>query len=177
MKSSVLYVETPPASIRTALRAVRMSAIALQAWARRAKASRATADFCQAKAAKARAKFYLGQRQQKRRQIFPGTHPMPKYVYILTSLSRPNMIYTGKTSDPHRRLTEHNAGKSFHTSKHCPWKLVFYIWFEDDHKADTFEQLPKKVGLPAGAFYPSSSNLKIRPFLAVARYFYLYIVA
>ncbi len=68
---------------------------------------------------------------------------MPQYVYILTSLSRPNMIYTGKTSDPHRRLTEHNAGKSFHTSKHRPWKLVSYIWFEDTHQADTFEQYLK----------------------------------
>ena len=68
---------------------------------------------------------------------------MGKYVYILTSLSRPNMIYTGKTSDPHRRLTEHNAGKFFHTSKHRPWKLVSYIWFEDDHQADTFEQYLK----------------------------------
>ena len=68
---------------------------------------------------------------------------MGKYVYILLSCSRPSMIYTGKTSNPHRRLAEHNAGKSFHTSKHRPWKLVTYLWFEDDHQADTFDRYLK----------------------------------
>jgi hypothetical protein len=33
--------------------------------------------------------------------------------------------------------------KSFHTSKHRPWKLVSSIWFEDDHQANTFEQYLK----------------------------------
>ena len=68
---------------------------------------------------------------------------MGKYVYILRSCSRPDRIYTGKTSDPLRRLAEHNSGKSFHTNKDRPWKLVTYLWFEDAHKANTFERYLK----------------------------------
>ena len=38
---------------------------------------------------------------------------------------------------------EHNAGKSSHTSKYVPWKLVTYIAFSDDQKAEAFERYLK----------------------------------
>ena len=68
---------------------------------------------------------------------------MGKYVYILRSLSLPGRIYTGKTSDPIRRLAEHNSGKSIHTNKYRPWVLVTSIWFNSAHRADIFERYLK----------------------------------
>ena len=68
---------------------------------------------------------------------------MGKYVYILQSLSHPKQIYTGITSDPSRRLSEHNSGKSIHTNKYCPWEIATSIWFADDRKANAFERYLK----------------------------------
>jgi putative endonuclease len=53
------------------------------------------------------------------------------YSYILRSESFPNQTYAGSTGDLRRRLAEHNAGKSTHTSKFKPWELVTYIAFQD----------------------------------------------
>ena len=38
------------------------------------------------------------------------------YTYILQSKSHPAQTYIGSTSDLRKRLAEHNAGKSIHTS-------------------------------------------------------------
>jgi predicted GIY-YIG superfamily endonuclease len=46
------------------------------------------------------------------------------YVYLLQSEAFPGQRYVGLTSDLRRRLAEHNAGKSPHTSKYVPWRLV-----------------------------------------------------
>ena len=46
------------------------------------------------------------------------------YVYLLQSESSAGERYVGVTSDLRQRLAEHNAGKSPHTSKYVPWKLV-----------------------------------------------------
>ncbi len=62
-----------------------------------------------------------------------------RYVYLLQSESTPGQRYVGLTSDLKRRLAEHNAGTSPHTSKYVPWKLVTYIAFSDEQKAETFE--------------------------------------
>ena len=51
--------------------------------------------------------------------------------------------YVGVTSDLKQRLAEHNGGKSSHTSKYVPWKLVTYIAFSDEQKAETFERYLK----------------------------------
>ena len=61
------------------------------------------------------------------------------YVYLLESISFPGRRYVGRTSDLHRRLDEHNAGKSPHTSKHRPWRIVAAVWFADETKARAFE--------------------------------------
>jgi predicted GIY-YIG superfamily endonuclease len=47
--------------------------------------------------------------------------------------------YVGMASDLKRRLSDHNSGKSSHTSKFVPWKLVTYIAFSDEQKARMFE--------------------------------------
>ena len=54
--------------------------------------------------------------------------PVPVwYVYLLESETFDGQRYVGMTSDVDRRLLDHNAGKSSHTSKYMPWRLVTYI--------------------------------------------------
>ena len=65
------------------------------------------------------------------------------YVYLLQSESTVGQRYVGVTSNLKKRLTHHNAGKSSHTSKYMPWKLVTYIAFSDGGKADLFERYLK----------------------------------
>lgn len=65
------------------------------------------------------------------------------YVYLLQSLSFVEQRYVGITSNLKRRLKEHNARKSPHTSKYAPWKLVTYIGFSDGRKAEDFERYLK----------------------------------
>jgi len=65
------------------------------------------------------------------------------YVYLIESLSAQAEGYVGITADLKQRLLEHNAGKSFHTSKFRPWKLTVYIAFADRAKADAFERCLK----------------------------------
>jgi predicted GIY-YIG superfamily endonuclease len=64
-------------------------------------------------------------------------------VYLLESDGTAGERYVGVTSDLKRRLTEHNAGKSPHTAKYVPWRLVTYIAFSDETKARAFERYLK----------------------------------
>ena len=61
------------------------------------------------------------------------------YVYVLQSEAEPERFYVGSSSDASRRLEEHNWGKSVHTNKHRPWRLVISIGFADQTKALRFE--------------------------------------
>jgi predicted GIY-YIG superfamily endonuclease len=66
-----------------------------------------------------------------------------RYVYLIQSQSSAGQRYVGVTSDLRRRLTEHNAGKSPHTSRYVPWKLVTYVAFSDEDQAEAFERYMK----------------------------------
>jgi len=66
-----------------------------------------------------------------------------RFVYILRSITDPNRHYTGLTSDVAERLAWHNAGLSYHTAKHRPWKLITSIEFDDESVAARFERYPK----------------------------------
>jgi predicted GIY-YIG superfamily endonuclease len=61
------------------------------------------------------------------------------YVYIIRSIEFPDQEYVGATEDLKRRLAEHNAGRSAHTAKFKPWKLVWYCACPDKMKALAFE--------------------------------------
>ncbi len=61
------------------------------------------------------------------------------YVYYLQSISHPDQYYTGFTSDLKQRLLLHNAGESFHTSKFTPWKMIGFLAFDQEVKAQRFE--------------------------------------
>ena len=61
------------------------------------------------------------------------------FVYSIQSIHNPKRYYVGVTTDIERRIGEHNAGKSIHTNKFKPWKLVAYTAFSDKDKAEKFE--------------------------------------
>jgi predicted GIY-YIG superfamily endonuclease len=61
------------------------------------------------------------------------------YVYLIESLAD-GQRYVGITTDVERRL---DAGKSVHTSKYGPWRLVTYIAFTNRTKAEAFERYHK----------------------------------
>ena len=65
------------------------------------------------------------------------------YVYRLQNESFADQRYVGMASDLKRRLSDHNAGKSPHTSKFAPWKLVTCVAFSDAQKARIFEHYLK----------------------------------
>ncbi|ESZ36599.1 excinuclease ABC subunit C [Mesorhizobium sp. L2C054A000] len=56
------------------------------------------------------------------------------YVYLLESTAAEGERYIGITTDLKRRLVEHNAGKSSHTSKFLPWRIVTYMAFSNQAK-------------------------------------------
>lgn len=65
------------------------------------------------------------------------------YVYILQSINHPGEFYTGLCEDIQSRLKGHNAGQSPHTSKHKPWKLISYTYFDRPEAAAAFERYLK----------------------------------
>lgn len=48
------------------------------------------------------------------------------YVYLLESRAAEGERYIGVTSDLKRRIADQSAGKSGHTSKFLPWRIVTY---------------------------------------------------
>ena len=65
------------------------------------------------------------------------------YVYLIESLSAQGERYVGMTTDLKQRLREHDQGKSSHTTKFSPWKLITYVAFTDRAKAEAFERYLK----------------------------------
>lgn len=47
------------------------------------------------------------------------------YVYVLRD-SQSGSFYTGYTSNLRKRLSEHEEGRSTHTSKHGPYELIYF---------------------------------------------------
>ena len=68
-----------------------------------------------------------------------------KYVYLLESVDYPEETYVGLTDDLKARFVAHNAGRSPHTAKFMPWRLVSYIAFADEQNAVDFERYLKSA--------------------------------
>jgi putative endonuclease len=66
-----------------------------------------------------------------------------EYVYLLQSIDHPDETYVGLTADLRSRFSAHNEGRSPHTSKYRPWRLVCYLAFSDERKAVEFERYLK----------------------------------
>ena len=65
------------------------------------------------------------------------------YVYIIQSITFPKQFYTGFSENIKERLEEHNKGKSVHTNKFKPWKMIYYCAFSNKKKALDFEKYLK----------------------------------
>lgn len=65
------------------------------------------------------------------------------YVYIIQSINFPKQFYTGFSENIIERLDEHNNGKSPHTNKFRPWKMIYYCAFNNKRKAFNFEKYLK----------------------------------
>jgi putative endonuclease len=63
-----------------------------------------------------------------------------RFVYLLQSSDFPERLYVGITSNVSRRLEAHNAGRSPHTAKYRPWKIIASIEFATEEKAIKFEK-------------------------------------
>jgi putative endonuclease len=84
------------------------------------------------------------------------------YVYIIRSVNFPEQEYVGATAGLKRRLPEHNAGKSSHTPKFKPWRLVWCCAFPDKYKALAFEKYPKSHSGRAFAKSASDATSRLR---------------
>jgi putative endonuclease len=67
------------------------------------------------------------------------------YVYLLQSIDHPEERYVGCIVDLKSRFAAHNAGRSPHTAKFRPWRLVTYVAFSDHQKAVDFERYLKSA--------------------------------
>lgn len=65
------------------------------------------------------------------------------YVYVIESTCERQQHYVGITANLKQRLADHNEGKSPHTRKYKPWRLVTYIGFTDNQTARDFEKYLK----------------------------------
>jgi predicted GIY-YIG superfamily endonuclease len=65
-----------------------------------------------------------------------GSH----FVYVLESARNPDRHYVGLTSDLGARLSAHNDGRSPHSAKFRPWRLVIAVQFADRTAAARFER-------------------------------------
>jgi putative endonuclease len=65
------------------------------------------------------------------------------YVYLIEGVHDRKQHYVGHTGDRKTRITEHNAGKSIHTSRFKPWNLACYLGFAKQRKAIPFEKYLK----------------------------------
>jgi predicted GIY-YIG superfamily endonuclease len=65
------------------------------------------------------------------------------YVYLVESIAAQRKRYVGLATDLKQRIQEDNAGKSRHTAKLRPWKLISYIAFSKQAKAEAFERYLK----------------------------------
>ena len=65
-------------------------------------------------------------------------------VYIIQSKIN-GKYYIGYSSDVHKRLSEHNLGKTRSTSPYKPWSLIFVKKFESKRNARQIELKIKKM--------------------------------
>jgi putative endonuclease len=61
------------------------------------------------------------------------------YVYILESITTSEHFYIGSCNELDSRLTQHNKGEVFHTSKFRPWKIKVAVAFENSEKAKSLK--------------------------------------
>ncbi|HKR04895.1 MAG TPA: GIY-YIG nuclease family protein [Bacteroidia bacterium] len=66
------------------------------------------------------------------------------FVYIIWS-DKLKKYYVGSSSQPEKRLKEHNYGKANFTSKGIPWKLVYSEQYNSKKEAQERERRIKQM--------------------------------
>jgi len=69
---------------------------------------------------------------------------MDWFVYFLKSKKK-RWYYVGSTNRLEERIREHNAGKVFSTKLHCPLDLVYFIRFDKEVSARSYERKVKNM--------------------------------
>lgn len=65
------------------------------------------------------------------------------YVNLIQSVKFSKEHYVGFSEDLKTRIKDHNSGKSTHTNKFRPWKLIVYLGFNNLEVAKDFEEYLK----------------------------------
>ncbi len=65
------------------------------------------------------------------------------YVYLIESVLHREIHYVGIAHDLRQRLADHTAGRSVHTAKFKPWRLIMYAGFAEEASARAFEKYLK----------------------------------
>jgi putative endonuclease len=88
---------------------------------------------------------------------------MPYYVYIVYTQGS-DIYYKGFTTDPKKRLDEHNAGLSRYTSHDGPWIIVYLEEFQSKTEALKREKAIKRYNHNYIKVLITSSSNKIKFF-------------
>jgi len=68
------------------------------------------------------------------------------YFYIIQSIKKPEIIYSGSTNNLKNRFGEHNRGEVISTKRYMPWRLVYYEAYVSEADAREREQKFKRHG-------------------------------
>ena len=68
------------------------------------------------------------------------------YFYIIQSIKKPDVIYSGSTDDLRERIREHSRGRVTSTKRYLPLKLVYYEAYVSEEDAREREQKFKRHG-------------------------------
>jgi putative endonuclease len=66
-----------------------------------------------------------------------------QHVYLIESIHSPAERYVGVTHDLKLRLAQHNNGELPYTAEFRPWRLVTYVAFNSQRKAEALEKYLK----------------------------------
>ena len=68
------------------------------------------------------------------------------YFYLIQSIEKSGIIYSGSTNDLKKRFEEHNQGRVVSTKRYLPWRLVYYEAYLSEEDAREREQKFKRHG-------------------------------
>jgi len=89
-------------------------------------------------------------------------------VYVLRSVTKPNMMYVGYTTDIVRRLRQHNGiikGGGKYTSANRPWRLAALVLMPTVSEALKVEYWAKAKNYPSQAGIPRDDPVVRRKYL------------
>jgi putative endonuclease len=80
------------------------------------------------------------------------------HVYVLQS-EKNQSLYIGMTTDIERRISEHNSGKVYFTSRYYPYNLLYYESYSTIELARERERQLKRFG---SAYYALLKRIKVK---------------